>query len=224
MAQQSGGDKITRNIVIGMVVLVISVGIAFSMLGNKSIGGAAIPSSVSKSDGYGLVFNGNLTGKPVVDLWEDFQCPICARFETTNGAYMQTLISEKRAKVVFHLLSFIGPESVLAANAGACAADESKFLQFHTYLYGHQSTTENSGLWSNDGLIKAGTAVGLTSSTFKSCITSAKYGSWVTNVANDGSNKKIDSTPTVFVNGKAIDRNTQYFDPLAFSGAVEGKK
>ena len=73
MAQQSGGDKITRNIVIGMVVLVISVGIAFSMLGNKSIGGAAIPSSVSKSDGYGIVFNGNLTGKPVVDLWEDFQ-------------------------------------------------------------------------------------------------------------------------------------------------------
>lgn len=224
MAQQSGGDKITRNIVIGMVVLVVAVGIAFSLLGNKSNGGAAVPSSVSKSDGYGIVFNANLTGKPVVDLWEDFQCPICSRFESTNGAYMQTLITEKRAKVIFHLLSFIGPESILAANAAACAADEGKFLQFHSYLYGHQSATENSGLWSNSGLLSAGAAVGLTSSTFKSCVSDAKYGEWVTNVANDGATKKIDSTPTIFVNGKAIDRNTQYFDPLAFSAAVEGKK
>ncbi len=207
-----------------MVVLVVAVGVAFSMLGNKSIGNAAIPSSVSKSDGYGIVFNGNLKNKPVVDLWEDFQCPICSRFETTNGAYMQTLIAEKRAKVVFHLLSFIGPESILAANAAACAADEGKFLQFHSYLYAHQSATENSGLWSNSGLLDAGAKVGLTSSAFKSCLNDAKYGDWVTNVSNDGTKKKVDSTPTVFVNGKALDRNTQYFDPLAFSAAVEGKK
>ena len=206
-----------------MVVLVVAVGVAFSVLGNKSIGNAAIPSSVSKADGYGIVFNADLKDKPVVDLWEDFQCPICARFEATNGAYIQTLISEKRAKVVFHILSFIGPESILAANAAACAADDSKFLQYHSYLYANQSATENSGLWSNEGLIAAGSNAGLTSSTFKSCISGGKYAAWVGNVAKDGENKKIDSTPTVYVNGKTIDRNTQYFDSIAFAKAVEGK-
>ena len=223
MAQQPGGDKITRNIVIGMVVLVVAVGVAFSVLGNKSIGNAAIPSSVSKADGYGIVFNADLKNKPVVDLWEDFQCPICARFEATNGAYIQTLISEKRAKVVFHILSFIGPESILAANAAACSADESKFLQYHSYLYANQSATENSGLWSNERLIASGSDSGITSSTFKSCISGGKYAAWVGNVAKDGENKKIDSTPTVYVNGKVIDRNTQYFDAIAFAKAVEGK-
>lgn len=223
MAKKSGGDKITRYIVIGMVVFVVAIGVIFSFVGNKSSGGGAIPSSVSKAEGYGIVFNGDLKGKPTVDLWEDFQCPVCKQFEATNGAYMQQLISEKRAKVVYHLLSFIGPESILAANAGACAADESKFLQFHSYLYTNQGA-ENSGTWSNAGLIKAGAAVGLTSSKFTDCVNKGTYSGWVTNVSNDGASKNINSTPTVFVNGKQIDRATQYFNPVAFAAAVEGKK
>ncbi len=223
MAKQSGGDNITRNIVIGMVVFVVAVGVIFSVVGNRAPGVGSTPSSVSKADGYGITFNANLKGKPTVDLWEDFQCPVCKQFESTNGSYMQKLVTEKKAKVVYHLLSFIGPESILAANAGACAADENKFLQFHAYLYLTQGS-ENSGVWSNAGLISAGAAVGLTDSRFKSCVNNGTYSKWVTTVANDGQKKNINATPTVFVNGKEIDRKTQYFNPVAFVAAVEGKK
>lgn len=222
MAPKPAGDKITRYIVIGMVVFVVAIGVVFSLVSSKSSGSAAAPSSVSKSDGYGMVFNADLKGKPVVDLWEDFQCPVCSRFEALNGAYMQQLITEKKAKVIVHLLSFIGPESILAANAAACAADENKFLAFHSYLYAHQSPTENTGLWTSVGLLKAGAAVGLTSSEFAACVTSGNYSDWVTNVAADGAKKNINSTPTIFVNGKEIDRNTAYFDAAAFAKAVEG--
>ncbi len=221
-APKPGGDKVTRNIVIGMVVFVVGVGVAFSMVSSKSSSTGVIPAAVSKSEGYGIVFNGDLKDKPVVDLWEDFQCPVCGQFEALNGAYMQQLITEKRAKVVFHILSFIGPESILAANAGACAADENQFLKFHSYLYATQSKTENSGLWSTQGLITAGAATSLTSDTFNRCVTGTKYAAWVNNVAADGAAKNINSTPTVFVNGKEIDRNTQYFDAAAFKKAVEG--
>jgi len=223
VAKKSGGDKITRNIVIGMVVFVVAVGVIFSVMGNRSTGGGATPSSVSKADGYGITFNAGLKGKPTIDLWEDFQCPVCKQFELTNGDYIQKLIAAKSAKVVYHMLSFIGPESILAANAGACAADENKFLAFHSYMYLTQGT-ENSGVWSNAGLIKAGAAVGLTDSKFQSCVNKGTYSNWVTTIANDGSNKKINATPTVFVNGKEINRKTQYFDPVAFAAAVEGKK
>lgn len=222
MANKSGGDKITRNIVIGMVVFVVAVGVIFSVMGSQSKN-SAVPSSVSKTDGYGIVFNADLKGKPTIDLWEDFQCPVCKQFESTNGDYMQKIIKEKKAKVVYHILSFIGPESILAANAGACAADEGKFLQFHTYLYSTQGT-ENSGVWSNAGLIKAGATVGLTSPKFIDCVNKGTYSGWVTNVSNDGAAKNINATPTVFINGKEIDRNTQYFDPVAFAAAVEGAK
>lgn len=223
MAKQSGGDKITRNIVIGMVVFVVAVGVIFSVMGNRTPGVGATPSSVSSADGYGITFNSDLKSKPTIDLWEDFQCPVCKQFEITNGAYIQKLISEKKAKVVFHLLSFIGPESVLAANASACAADENRFLPFHSYLYAMQSA-ENSGAWSNAGLLSAGAAVGLSNSKFKKCVNNGTYSSWVEKIANDGSKKRINSTPTVFINGKELDRKTQYFDPAAFAAAVEGKK
>ena len=223
MAKSPGGDKISRYIVMGVVAVVVAVGIIFSFLGNKSSPGALAPANVSLKDGYGVVFNGDLKGKPVVDLWEDFQCPVCARFEGINGRYMEQLIMEKRAKVVFHLLSFIGPESRLAANAGACAADENKFLQFHTYLYSHQYP-ENSGAWSNSGLIAAGAAAGVKSAKFVNCVNGATYNNWVTNIANDGAQKNVNSTPTVFVNGQEINRQTQYGTQPAFQEAVEGIK
>jgi hypothetical protein len=77
MAQKSGGDKITRYIVIGMVTLVVAVGVIFSLVGNKSSGSAQIPPSASKSEGNGVVFNSELTGVPVVDIWEDFMSSLC---------------------------------------------------------------------------------------------------------------------------------------------------
>ncbi|HEX7404533.1 MAG TPA: thioredoxin domain-containing protein [Candidatus Nanopelagicaceae bacterium] len=224
-SNKSGGDKITRYIVIGMVVFVVAVGVIFSFVSNKSSNTAAVPSSVSKADGYGIVFNGDLTGKPVVDLWEDFQCPVCAHFEATDGAYMQQLILSKKAKVVYHLLSFIGPESILAANAGACAADQGKFLQFHSFLYSHQGT-ENTGTWSNAALIVAGAAVGITDTKFATCVNTGKYNGWVTNISNDGATKNINQTPTLLVNGKEISRGTNvssaYFDPALLKKAIEG--
>lgn len=223
MAKKSGGDKITRNIVIGMVVFVVAVGVIFSFMGNRTISGGSTPSSVSKADGSGIAFNPAVKAVPQIDLWEDFQCPVCKTFELTNGSYIQGLIAKKKAKVVYHMLSFIGPESVLAANAGACAADENKFLQFHSYLYLTQGT-ENTGVWSNAALLAAGSAVGLTDSRFVKCVNNNSYSKWVSNIATDGTNKKINATPTVFVNGKELDRKTQYFNPAGFAAAVEGKK
>ena len=223
-----GSDNTTRNLVIGMVVLVVAVGAIFSVLSNKENTSAALPSSVSKADGYGIVFNGDLTGVPVVDIWEDFQCPVCARFEQTNSDYLEKIIQEKKAKVVFHTLAFLGPESSLTANAAACASDEDKFLGFHKAFYQTQPA-ENSGAVTTDYLVALGQGVGITSDKFKNCVTNLNYKGWVNNVAASGGEKNINSTPTVFVNGKEIRRSTSagdlgdYFDPAAFAKAVEGK-
>ncbi|MBC7463268.1 MAG: thioredoxin domain-containing protein [Actinobacteria bacterium] len=204
-----------------MVAFVIAVGVVFSILSNRPNSSKAIPSSVSAANGKAIVFNAGLKNKPVVDIWEDLQCPVCARFEQTNGEHIQKLITEKRAVVNFHLLSFIGPESILAANALACSADEDKFLALHKYLYATQGA-ENSGIWSNEGLISAAKEAGLSTSTFSSCVNSGKYTNWVSDVGDEGAAKGINSTPTVFVNGKELDRKTQYFDLAGFSAAVEG--
>jgi protein-disulfide isomerase len=180
-----------------------------------------IPATVSEDNGYAISFNTEDETLPVVDIYEDFQCPICQQFEGLNGEYINSLITEKKAAVRFNILSFLGTESVLAANAAACSNDEDKFLDFHLGLYANQPGAENSGEWSAERLIAIGAASGLTSDSFKSCVKELKYEGWVAKVAEAGSKAGVNSTPTVFVNGKEIDRNSEYFNADKFKAAVE---
>jgi protein-disulfide isomerase len=217
----TGGDKFTRNLVIGMVALVVVVGAAFSYLGSKGSTTAAIPSSVSKTDGYGIVFNADVKNVPTVDVYEDFQCPVCGRFEALNGITLEKAISEKKAKVIFHVLSFLGTESILAANAAACASDENKFLAFHKALYANQPA-ENSGAINADFLKTLGVSIGINTPKFAACVDNGGYSDWVKNVAEAGAKANVNSTPTIFVNGKEIDRNSEYFNVEAFAKAIAG--
>lgn len=217
----AGGDKVTRNLVIGMVALVVVVGAGFSFLGSKGSETAAIPASVSKADGYGIVFNADVPNIPTIDVYADFQCPVCARFEAINGLTLEKAIEEKKAKVVYHPLSFLGPESVLAANAAACAADENKFLAFQRGIYSNQPA-ENAGGITAEFLKAIGASIGISSAKFAACVDNGGYSDWVRNVAEAGAKANVNSTPTVFVNGKELDRNTEYFNVEAFSKAIAG--
>ena len=96
---------------------------------------------------------------------------MCKYFEDANGEYIDSLIREKKATVRFHVLSFLGDESVRAANASFCAADEGQYIDFHKALYRVQSPLENSGFWSNETLVAIGSKIGITSEKFAKCVT-----------------------------------------------------
>jgi protein-disulfide isomerase len=220
-APKAGKDNFTRYLVIGVVVLVVGIMVIPTFISkNKSVS-QAIPSTLSSADGYAITFNADIKGLPVVDIYEDFQCPICKQFEGLNGNYITSLVTDKKATVKYHVLSFLGPESVRAANASACANDEDKFESFHNALYANQPASENSGEWSNERLIAIAGSVGIKSSKFNSCVKDMKYQGWVDKVALAGSKSGVSATPTVFVGGKEIDRNTEYFSADKFKAAVE---
>lgn len=211
-------DTGTRNLVVGMVLLILLVGAGFSYYSNQSAKNVALPPSVSADKGYGMVFNPDAT--PKVDIYFDFQCPICKDFELINGGFISEITAAKKAQVIFHPMSFIGPESILAASAAGCAADYNKFLDFYYGMYQNQPATENSGAWDLEGLTSVGKKVGISDDGFKQCIKDGKYLKWVRNVANASAASNINGTPTVLVNGKALDRNTQYMDATAFRAAL----
>jgi protein-disulfide isomerase len=218
MAATSGGDKGTRNLVIVMISFIVVVGVVFSLISNRSNSTAAIPATVSEADGYGIVLNPEST--PKIDVYVDYQCPACRAFEIINGGYLNEVIAQKKAKVVFHPMSFIGPESVLAANSAACAADENKFVDMNLALFQNQSESENSGKWSKEFLVELGKSIGITSGTFETCINDGKYIKWTSNVATASAKANVNGTPTVFVNGKQLDRNTEYADQAKFRAAL----
>jgi len=215
-----GKDNFTRNLVIAVVVGVALIMLVPTILSKQGDSTAAIPASVSTEDGYGILFNKELTGVPFIEIYEDFQCPACARFEGIAGAYIEELITAKKAKVAYHPLSFLGGESQLAANASACAADQGKFLEFHKTLYANQPA-ENTGAWNSQYFATLGIGLGISSSEYDKCVQGQDYIGWVKNVAEEGSNRNVNSTPTVLINGKEIDRNIAYNSLADFMLAVE---
>lgn len=226
MSQPKKKDNVTRNLVIAMIALVVLTPlIVFGVqsLTSKSSSSKSVstPSSVDAAEGYGIVFNKGLTGVPKLDIWEDFQCPVCKDFESVNGGQLKDWIANKKVVAVFHPLSFIGAESAYMANAAACSADEGKFLQIHEALYANQASKENSGQWNPQSLIGLGLQLKINSATWSECVTKAKYQDWVNKIAADGSKKNVNSTPTVFINGKEMERNAaNYFTTAGFKAQV----
>lgn len=234
--KSQGGDPFTRWLVIGMVTLVVVVGAVFSLTSEKSAKNAAftaldsfqsvgdIQGAVDSTAGDGIVFNAGLPIK--VDVFEDFQCPICKLFEDPIGGYLTSLITEKKAQVTYHPLSFLGngskdDESIAASNAAYCAVDEGKFLDFHKALYDVQSQVENSGFLNSDNLITIGKKIGITSQTFSDCVTNRSK--LVNVVAATASMERygVKGTPTTLINGKIWERQSPGFDLNEFKAAVE---
>lgn len=229
--QAKSGDNVTRWIVIAMVSLVVITGVVFSMMSqsNKetaSLAGldgfkakAAFAASIDTENGSAITFNPGLP--KVIDVWEDPQCPVCKYFEDANGEYIDSLIREKKATVRFHVLSFLGDESVRAANASFCAADENKYIDFHKALYRVQSPLENSGFFSNENLLAIGSKVGIASDKFTKCVNDGQKVDLVK--ANYDSMPKygVQGTPTIFINGKLWERKSNEFNPDEFRAAVE---
>jgi protein-disulfide isomerase len=206
---KKGSDNTTRNLTVGMVLFVVLIGVLFSVLSNKTNSSVSIPSSVSAADGYGIVFNKD--AKTQIDIWEDFQCPNCRNFESVAGSYVNDLIRTGKVKAVFHPMTFIGPESILAAAAAACTADDGKFLDMHAAIFANQPASENSGQWTNATLTAIAIGAGDKSKNLASCISSGKYVNWTKNVEADAAKKNVNATPTMFINGKKLDQ-AHYLD------------
>jgi protein-disulfide isomerase len=233
MAKQAAksADNTTRWIVVAMVALVVVTGIVFSLFGQSekttaSLSGLdgiklmpAVTSTIDTANGSAITFdNGAAT---TIDIWEDSQCPVCKLFEDANGEYIESLIREKKANVRYHVLSFLGDESVRAANASFCAADEGQFLDFHKAIYAVQSSVENSGFWSNETLVEIGKKIGITSTKFEDCVTKGSKVDLVQANSDSMSKFGVQGTPTVFINGKKWERTQNGFVLDEFKAAVE---
>ncbi len=230
------GDPFTRWLVVGMVALVVAVGAFFFFTTENKESNASLvaldnfspigeyEAVVDPAQGDGIVFNAGLPLK--INVFEDFQCPSCKFFEDPIGPYLTSLITEKKAEVVYHPLSFLGngqkeDESIAASNAAYCAVDEEKFLDFHKALYDVQSTVQNSGFLNDKNLIAIGKKVGISSQGFSDCITNK---SKLVNVAASTDSMTrygVRGTPTTFINGKLWERQSPGFDLNEFKAAVE---
>lgn len=229
-------ERRVRITAIVVVAVLVVAGIVVSVLRSRPDASAATPIGVSKPGGPIVLGPGvsgggaasNATGSPgavpVLDIWEDFQCPYCQEFEQANRTVIGSYLSRDQLTVRYHLVSFLGPESVRAANAAGCAAGAKRFPAYHAALYENQPP-EGTGGYTIDELLRIGRTVGLTSADFTTCVRDQRYDGWVQAVQHAFDTAGMRGTPSVFLDGQLL--NADQIRPDAFAAllrtAVAGK-
>jgi protein-disulfide isomerase len=148
-------------------------------------------------------------GAPVtIDMWGDFQCPACAKFaNTVEPQIIDKYVVPGQARFKFNDYTFIGQESYDAAVAARCAGDQGKFWEFNGYLYANQKG-ENAGHFSKEFLASVGSAVGLDSAKYETCLADAAKLEAIKASTVAGAKVGVNQTPTLSIDGKILQFTT----------------
>ena len=95
-------------------------------------------------------------------------------------------------------LTQIHPQAFKAAEAARCAGEQGKFWEYHDHLFANQ---EALGI---DALKKYAADVALDATRFASCLDSSKFAEQVRDGVAMGTRLGVSSTPTIYVNGRAL--------------------
>jgi protein-disulfide isomerase len=106
-------------------------------------------------------------------------------------------------KVVWRDLAFLGQESVWAAEAASCAAEQDRFWPYHDKLFAEQAG-RNRGAFSRENLKRFGQEIGLERQPFEACVEAGRYAGLVQAERQAGEAKGVSSTPTLFVGGSRL--------------------
>jgi protein-disulfide isomerase len=190
-------------------------------------GGSSLPAG-APAMGAGIVVNPNAPKTvPTMDLYVDYQCPVCAAFERQFGAQVTQMADTNQVRLIVHTLSFLddnlrNDSSSRAANAAACASDQGRFLPYHNAVFAGQPAQEGAGYTDADLKAFAATA-GLNGSALDSwqkCYDSRKHNQYVESVQTQSEKDGITGTPTIKINGRQLSLS-KLTDPQALTDAVK---
>jgi protein-disulfide isomerase len=142
-------------------------------------------------------------------LFEDPQCPYCREFEDVSGDLLRREVAAGAVAVEYRIRSFLGEESVRAANALAAAAETGRFDELRRQIFINQPP-EHSGGFTTEDLLELGARAGLTGSEFVTAVTQGRYESWVREVDEVFEDQDPDGTPSGVLDGHPVDSQTLY--------------
>lgn len=115
-------------------------------------------------------------------------------------------------KVVFRHLAFLGQESLWAAEAAECAGEQGHFWAYHDRLFAEQAGRDR-GAFAKPRLQSFAADLRLQTEAFNTCLDSGRYVGRVQADTEDGIQKGVAATPTLFVNDRKLE-GVPSFDTL----------
>lgn len=220
--QREVAEKRQRNVItLAIVTLVTAVlllggaAIYFTKQDNEKETELVVPKGATKD--FGVLYTPQsagvtkVEGAPVeIELYEDFLCPGCGAFQKSSGKYLDQLVLQGQASLMFRPYAFLTQQSTnrysqRAANAAACtldATDASGYKKMHDLLFANQPEEGGAG---PDDTELASLAKQAGAGDISGCLKRETFTPWVEAALEAGKKKKVSGTPTVRIGGKDID-------------------
>lgn len=228
-AAQAGEKRRERTVrIVGAAVVIVIVGaiIALALVargsssdssasgGTQPDPGAAIPTSVlaaGDAHEFGVPYGTGAATVPVLQIWEDFQCPACAAVEQANGKGIEQLAADGKIQLIWRPTTFLdrnlkNDASERAVAAWGCAIDAGKAVEYHNVVYANQPANEGDG-YTDEALLGFAEQAGITGdglTTFTQCVADGTYRVWAANSTNAFYNSGAQGTPTAVLDNAEI--------------------
>lgn len=143
----------------------------------------------------------------LVETFEDYVCPFCARFELSSGAQLRQAALDGQYRLVLHPIAFLTEDSPRASNASACVYQHEEldtWIEFHETVYERQNPSEAAGQYTNEVLVGIADEVGASTAS-TDCITGGDYLEWVEAITQQAFERGVRGTPTLALEGTVTD-------------------
>lgn len=223
MAQQSksqGGGNRMFLIVAGLIVV---AGVAWLLLARGGgIGqSAALPTpaefealsaTVEADPSVGIALGEEDAPVEIVEFF-DYSCPHCANFAGFAGKLLRQNYVETGGPetgggpvrwVIYDYVLGSFPNSVPAHMAARCAGEQGRYWPMHDLIFARQ-TRWYTGSAPEDELAEIAEEVGLDMGAYRECMSEGRYLEEIAAARALGSQRGVNSTPTIFIDGQRID-------------------
>ena len=217
-AAQAKQKRLARIIGVGAAVLVVVligvfVAVVIQNQAHTATTSSATPPNATAAKDAIIVNPGKAAaGAPVVELFFDYQCPVCKQFEGIYGASLKSLADSGAIELHYRNMTFLdnnlnNDASLRAGMGAACSDFAGKYSAYHDQLYANQPAREGDGY--ADEMLRATipAAVGISGAdltSFQSCYDDQTTKAFVNGTNEAASKAGVNATPTFHVNGKDV--------------------
>jgi len=136
--------------------------------------------------------------------YSDFECPVCRSLHDVLRGMLPNYAGKVRLVFKDFPLEQLHPWARTAAIAGRCAyqQDPKAFWKIYDFIYDNQEIISAVNAWTK--MLDYAGQSGLDADAFKTCMASPEAGAAVNASRANGQQLDVNSTPTIFVNGRRI--------------------
>lgn len=186
---------------------------------SSGVDGASSDMAVPAGAGVGgAIVVGDPEAKKVVEVYVDYQCPYCQRWETEIGTDLMERALQPGSGIAVrqYNMAFLGEAnrsldppgaSARAANAAACVLDGAgvgAFVEFNAAIFGVPGGQDPATTFDAASLMGLAEGIGASGETLR-CIEDETYVPFVSATTQAAFARGVTGTPTVLVNGKVLE-------------------